>query len=492
MTSLLAIDQGTTSTRAILFDRWGKILAQHQIELPLICLQNGWVEQDPEVIWRDTVAVCRAVLKQTPEDQPCVAFGITNQRETTILWDRVTGQPIYNAIVWQDRRTAAQCQRLSENPDTVQTVRNKTGLLLDPYFSCTKLQWILDNVPGARAKAQRGELAFGTIDSFLLWRLTGGTMHATDATNASRTGLFNIRTQQWDQTLLDLYQIPRSVLPEVKDNVADFGMTDINLFGQSYKIGGMAGDQQAALIGQCCFDKGMMKSTYGTGCFALMNSGSEFTLSSNQLLTTIAYRLNGQVTYAMEGSIFVAGAAVQWLRDQMQLFDDTRETSPLAQSVNDNHGVYFVPAFTGLGAPYWNPDARGMITGLTRDTSKAHIVRAALEAQAYQTMDLLLAMHADTTLFPDLLRIDGGLANNEFVCQFLADILQADIEIQRVTETTALGAAYLAGLSTGVFLTLEGVTHHYHAAKQYQPQMPPETAAALYKEWLKRIKMLVG
>jgi glycerol kinase len=483
--SLLAIDQGTTSSRAILFSPHGDVLDVRQKELKLHYPHKGWVEQNPEDIWADTLGACRAIIQKTKTQ--IAAIGITNQRETTIIWDRRTGKPVYNAIVWQDRRTAEQCVRL-KSLGYEKTVTRKTGLLLDPYFSATKIAWILDNVKGARAKAEAGDLAFGTIDSFLLWRLTGGRVHATDATNAARTMLFNIRTQKWDEELLALFDIPRSLLPVVKDNVSHFGFTDEPLFGQSYTIGGMAGDQQAALIGQACFEKGMAKSTYGTGCFALVNIGPQFKTSKNKLLTTIAYRLNGKTIYAIEGSIFVAGAAVQWLRDEMGFFKDSAMSETLARSVKDNNEVYFVPAFTGMGAPYWNPDARATITGLTRESTRAHIVRAVLEAQAYQTCDLMAAMEKDSGHPIKVLRADGGLMANGFVGQFLADMLGRRVEIPRVRETTAWGAACLAGLQVGVFKDLKDVTRRWKPHKKYGPAMKPAQRGVLYEGWQRAVR----
>jgi glycerol kinase len=392
VTNILAIDQGTTSSRAIVFSKDGNVLALSQKELTLHYPHKGWVEQNPDDIWRDTVECVRAVLKRAG---PVAAIGITNQRETTILWNRKTGKPVYNAIVWQDRRTADVCASLT-SAGHEKTITDKTGLLLDPYFSATKIAWILDNVPGARASAERGDLAFGTVDSFLLWHLTGGKIHATDATNASRTMIFNIRTQTWDDELLKLFNIPASLLPQVKDNVAEFGISAVDVAGAELPILGMAGDQQAALVGQACFEPGMVKSTYGTGCFALMNIGTEFKTSQNRLLTTIGYRLNGETTYAIEGAIFVAGAAVQWLRDNLKIIKTSGESEAMAMSVPDSNGVYFIPAFTGLGAPHWNPNARAAILGLTRESTGAHIVRAALEAQGFQTLDLMDAFVKDT------------------------------------------------------------------------------------------------
>lgn len=485
--TLLAIDQGTTSSRAILFSSQGAILGTAQYELPQFYPHKGWVEQDPYTIWRDTLKACQTIFVDVPEARDCVAIGITNQRETTVIWDRKTGKPVYNAIVWQDRRTADTCAMLKER-GLAEMITAKTGLLIDPYFSCSKIQWILDHVKDARSRAERGDLAFGTIDSYLLWHLTGGKVHATDATNASRTGLFNIITQQWDDDLLSLYDIPRSLLPDVKDNVGLFGQTDPVHFGRTLPIGGMAGDQQAALIGQGCFTSGMMKSTYGTGCFALLNIGETFRTSQHNLLTTVGYRLDGQTSYAIEGSIFTAGSVVKWLRDQLGVIAKASDSEALALSVPDSNGVYFVPAFTGLGAPHWQPDARAMIHGLTPDSSKAHIVRAALEAQAYQTRDLLGAMQADSGVTPSALRVDGGLVSNKFVCQFLADMLQTPIELPKVTETTALGAAYLAGLHVGVYQGLDDIASQWQAHKTYQPQMARSDADALYQGWVQTLK----
>ncbi|MBI2235015.1 MAG: glycerol kinase GlpK [Micavibrio aeruginosavorus] len=490
--TLLAIDQGTTSSRAILFSKAGDILAVRQKELALHYPHKGWVEQDAKDIWNDTLWACRAVLDDVPDQSKFLAgIGITNQRETTILWDRKTGEPVYNAIVWQDRRTAEHCHNLRA-AGYEDKVRAKTGLLLDPYFSGTKVAWILNNVPGVRRRAEAGDIAFGTVDCYLLWKLTGGNIHATDATNASRTMLYNVVTQSWDDELLKMLDIPRAILPEVRDNVAAFGVTVPDLLGRALPVGGMAGDQQAALIGQACFAEGMVKSTYGTGCFALMNIGPEFKESKNRLLTTVGYRFDGKPTYAIEGSIFVAGAAVQWLRDGMHLFKRAPESEAMATSVPDNNGVYLVPAFTGLGAPYWRPDARAMISGLTRESTAAHIVRAALEAQAYQTLDLMDAMTGDSGFRPDVIRADGGLVANQFVCQFLADMLNRPVDIPRVTETTALGAAYLAGLQTGVYNSLNDITRAWQCARRYSPAMDGAKRDALYKGWKSAIAMLVG
>jgi glycerol kinase len=480
---ILAIDQGTTSTRAILFDASGEPQATAQRELPQIYPADGWVEHDAEEIWRATVAVVKLALdKAHATAAEVAAVGITNQRETAVVWERATGKPIYNAIVWQDRRTTALCKELvaaGHGP----MVQQKTGLLIDPYFSGTELAWLMDNVPGARDAAERGELAFGTIDSFLLWRLTGGTVHATDATNASRTMLFNIHEQKWDQELLELLDIPAPLLPEVKDSAADFGATDKQLFGAALPIAGIAGDQQAALVGQAGFGPGMIKSTYGTGCFVVLNTGEQAVTSKNRLLTTLAYRLKGKPTYAIEGSIFVAGAAVQWLRDGLKLIAAAGDSQALAASLEGNRGVYLVPAFTGLGAPYWDPAARGAIFGLTRDTGIAEIVRSALEAVCYQTRDLMAAMQADGGTKLRALRVDGGMARNDWVMQFLADILDLPVERPVVTETTALGAAYLAGLQAGLFKSTADIARRWQRDRLFEPRMKAEQREALYAGW---------
>ncbi len=416
-----------------------------------------------------------------------LAIGITNQRETTIVWDAATGTPIHTAIVWQDRRTADYCAGLKAAGHEAR-VAEKTGLLIDPYFSATKLRWILDSVPGARERAERGELRFGTVDCFLLWRLSGGKSHRTDASNASRTLLFNIHSQQWDEELLALFDIPRSLLPEVLDCAADFGSTQPELLGAAIPVLGMAGDQQAALIGQACFQPGMVKSTYGTGCFMIQNTGATPVVSQNRLLTTVGYRLNGQVSYAVEGSIFVAGAAVQWLRDGIKLIGHARDTEALAEQTGDACGVYRVPAFTGLGAPYWDPKARGAIFGLTRDTGIKEIVTAGLQSVCYQTRDLLEAMHRDGAAEPSALRVDGGMVVNNWVMQFLADILGVPVERPEVTETTALGVAYLAGLQAGLYRDLEEIASHWHRQQRFAPRMAGEHRDKLYAGWLDAVK----
>jgi glycerol kinase len=488
---LLAIDQGTTSSRAMFFSVRGEMIGIKQKELKLYTPDNGWIEQNPEDIWNDTLWAIQSLFKDYPEETKRLAsIGITNQRETTIIWDRKSGKPVYNAIVWQDRRTASACASMKEK-GLEKEVSAKTGLLLDPYFSATKIAWILENVKGALKKAENGELAFGTVDSFLLWRLTGGRVHATDVTNASRTLLYNIRENRWDDGLLELFGIPRSLLPDVKDNVHSFGKTDISLFGKSYSIGGMAGDQHAALFGQACFKEGMVKSTYGTGCFALMNIGKEIRFSQNRLLTTIGYKYEGQTYYAIEGSIFVAGAAIQWLRDGLGLFGNASDTEGIATSVKDNGGVYFVPAFTGLGAPYWQPEARGAITGLSRGSSGAHIVRASLEAQGYQTRDLIEAFMADGGFNPTVIRADGGLVANHFVCQFLADMSGIPVEIPVVAETTALGVAYMAGLQCGIYEGLDDISAQWKPSRRYEPAMAELARDDLYAGWKKTIQTLL-
>ncbi len=480
---ILAIDQGTTSTRAILFDAGGEPQATAQQELPQIYPADGWVEHDAEEIWRATVAVVKAVLEKAHAAAADVAaVGITNQRETTVVWERTSGKPIHNAIVWQDRRTTTFCKELVAAGHG-EAVQKKTGLLIDPYFSGTKVAWLLDHVAGARDAAERGELAFGTIDAFLLWRLTGGKVHATDATNASRTMLFNIHTQSWDEELLEILNIPASLLPAVKDSAADFGGTDKKLFGAALPVAGMAGDQQAALVGQAGFGPGMIKSTYGTGCFVVLNTGDNAVTSRNRLLTTLAYRLKGKPTYAIEGSIFVAGAAVQWLRDGLKLIAAAGDSQALAASIEGNHGVYLVPAFTGLGAPYWDPAARGALFGLTRDTGIAEIVRSALEAVCYQTRDLMAAMAADGGTALKALRVDGGMARNDWVMQFLADILDLPVERPVVTETTALGAAYLAGLQAGLFKSAADIAKRWQRDRLFEPRMKADQREALYAGW---------
>ncbi|MCW5732406.1 MAG: glycerol kinase GlpK [Alphaproteobacteria bacterium] len=477
---VLAIDQGTTSSRAILFDGRGVPQGSEQVELPQIYPQPGWVEHDPERIWGDSIKVARALAHRVGVER-IAAIGITNQRETTLLWDRANGKALGNAIVWQDRRTAQLCERL--RPDWQEKVQARTGLILDPYFSATKLAWLLDNIEGARERARRGELAFGTVDSFLLWRLTGGRVHATDVTNAARTMLFDITRQRWDEELLDLLGIPSAVLPEVRDSSGVFGETDKELFGRPIPIGGIAGDQQAATFGQAAFAPGNSKSTYGTGCFMLLNTGERPVFSRNRLLTTIAWRIGGRTTYALEGSIFVAGAAVQWLRDGLKLIRHAGESEALASSVADTGGVYLVPAFTGLGAPYWDAEARGAILGLTRASGAAEIARAALESVCYQTRDLMQAMRADGAAEISALRVDGGLVANNWAMQFLADILRVPVERPVVTETTALGAAYLAGLAAGVYGSQEEIARQWRSDRSFRPALESRTSERLYAGW---------
>jgi len=484
---ILSIDQGTTSSRAIVFDKSAQVIAVSQQEFPQIYPADGWVEHNPEAIWSTTIETAKAAFdKAEANGYEVTAIGITNQRETTVVWDRETGEPIYNAIVWQDRRTAGLCRELAEAGHE-NTVQQKTGLLLDPYFSASKAAWILDNVEGAREAAGKGGLAFGTVDSFLIWRLTGRKSHVTDATNASRTSLFNIETQSWDKELLRLFNVPASVLPQVKDSADDFGVTDPEIFGRSIPILGVAGDQQAATIGQCCFAPGSIKSTYGTGCFVLMNTGSDILLSKNRLLTTVAYRLKGQPTYALEGSIFIAGAAVQWLRDGINIVDHAHETAALSAGLDSNGGVYMVPAFTGLGAPHWDPDARASIFGMTRATGRAELVRAALESVCYQTNDLFKAM-ADDGAEPAVLRIDGGMVTNDWLVQYLSDILCLSVDRPVVMETTALGVAYLAGLQAGMYSSLDDIAKNWNREARFDPSMDECERAPLLARWQKAVE----
>ena len=479
--AILAIDAGTTSTRSIVFTPDGRPLATASRELPQHYPQPGWVEHDPADIWQGALDTAREAVAAA--GVPILALGIANQRETTLLWDRRTGEPVGRAIVWQDRRTADHCARLRAS-GAEPLVRARTGLLLDPYFSATKLAFMLDQ-PGIRARAERGELAFGTVDTFLLWRLTEGRAHATDATNASRTMLFDIHRQIWDDELLALFGVPHAVLPTVQDNSAAFG--DTTLLGGTIPIGGMAGDQQAALVGQACFTPGTVKSTYGTGCFALLNTGAHAVASTHGLLTTVACRLDGTVQYALEGSIFVAGAAVKWLRDGIGIITHASQTDDMATRAAHNGGIYMVPGFTGLGAPHWNPHARGLICGLTLDATAAHLARAALESVAYQTLDLLDAMAADAGRGADALRIDGGMAANEWLCQFLADILQAPVERPAVIETTALGAAVLAGLAIGAHTSTAAIASNWRCERRFEPSMPADTRDMLIAGWRKAV-----
>lgn len=488
---VLAIDQGTTSSRAILFDQNYQNCAQAQQEFTQHFPQSGWVEHDAEEIWRSVVTTCReALLKANANASDIVAIGITNQRETTVIWDRKSGKPIHNAIVWQDRRTADYCDDLKSSgaePDTTA----KTGLLLDPYFSGTKIAWILDHVEGARTKAEAGDLAFGTIDSFLLWQLTDGQVHATDATNASRTMLYNINNGAWDSDLLSALNIPQSLLPDVYDCAAEFGVTELSLFGGAIPILGIAGDQHAATIGQACFDAGMMKSTYGTGCFAMLNTGSELVRSKNRMLTTIAYQFDGKPTYALEGSIFNAGTAVQWLRDGLGVIDNASQTGSMADAANVTQDIYMVPAFTGLGAPYWDAQARGAIFGLTRGTGPNELARAALEAVCYQTRDLLEAMQADwagASGRQTVLRVDGGMVASDWTMQFLSDMLAAPVDRPMVLETTALGAAYLGGMKAGFYPEPTSFSNAWELERRFEAKMDEPERQSKYEGWQDAVK----
>lgn len=484
---LLAIDQGTTSSRAIVFDQSGASVAADQREFAQHFPGDGRVEHDATEIWESVLAVCRGALEKASVDASELAgIGITNQRETTVIWERATGKPIHRAIVWQDRRTASLCTKLKTDGHE-DAVVERTGLLIDPYFSATKIAWILDNVEGARTRAEAGELAFGTIDSWLLWNLTGGRSHFTDASNASRTALFNIHEQHWDGELLSLFRVPRSLLPDVLDSAADYGETEPHWLGAPVMVAGIAGDQQAALIGQACFKPGMAKSTYGTGCFLMVNTGANALRSENRLLTTVAYRLDGKPCYAVEGSIFVAGAAMQWLRDGLKLIRHANESSTHAESVGVDNQVYLVPAFTGLGAPHWDPHARGAILGLTRDTGIGEIVTAGLQSVCYQTKDLVRAIQNDGADLASL-RVDGGMVVNDWLMQFLADILNVTVDRPRITETTALGVAYLAGLQTGVYDSLEQISELWECERQFHAGMSPALRESLYSGWLDAIE----
>jgi len=488
MTHILAIDQGTTSTRAILFDGALRPVASAHEEFPQHYPRPAWVEHDPSDLWSTVAGTARAVIEKAGIlAGDIAAIGITNQRETTLIWDRATGQPIHPAIVWQDRRTADTCAALrAAGHEALITAR--TGLLVDPYFSGTKVGWLLDNVEGARARARRGELAFGTVDSWLIWNLTGGKVHATDATNASRTLLYNIARGAWDEDICRLLDVPMALLPRVHDCAAPYGTTRPDLFGREIPILGVAGDQQAATVGQACFAPGMMKSTYGTGCFALLNTGADMVPSKNRLLTTIAYQLKGRPTYALEGSIFIAGAVVQWLRDGLKIIREAGESQPLAEAAEEAQGVILVPAFTGLGAPYWRPDCRGAVYGLTRNSGPAEFARAALESVGYQTRDLLEAMRADWGAAADgVLRVDGGMTASDWTMQFLADILGAPVDRPKVTETTALGAAYLAAMQAEIIGGPEDFARSWALDRRFLPTMDPATRAAKYARWGKAV-----
>lgn len=478
---ILAIDQGTTSSRALVFDAQFQIVGMAEFDFQQFFPHSGWVEHDPDEIWRGVVRCCReSVAKAGLTFHDIDAIGITNQRETTVQWDRQTGEVIHPAIVWQDRRTSEYCRSLRESI-SAHTIQQKTGLLLDPYFSATKIHWLLHNVPDAMQRAQGGELAFGTIDAFLLWRLTGGRVHATDASNAARTLLFNLEQQGWDQTLLDLFDIPRAILPEVYDNTAQFGVVDAAIFGVEIPITAMVGDQQGALVGQECLRPGMLKSTYGTGCFVVLNTGDQVVHSDHQLLSTVGYR-HQTPTFALEGSIFSAGVIVKWMRDQLHLFQHPADTERMAQAIPDTDGVYLVPAFTGLGAPYWDPDARAAFYGMSRGTTSAHLVRAGLESIVYQTYDLLLAMSADGAHAVTELRVDGKMAENSWLMQYLADIIQVPVVRPQSLETTALGAAFLAAVGRG-HLTLIDISDYWTQAAQFVPQCSQTVRDARYAGW---------
>ncbi len=486
---LLAIDQGTTSTRAILFDADGNARHTAQVELRQIYPRPGWVEHDPEEIWRSVVATCREAVTVAATGLsrgPIAALGITNQRETTVLWERATGRPVHNAIVWQDRRTAALCERWRSD-GLADLVSRRTGLVIDPYFSASKIRWLLDNVPGLGERARAGEIAFGTIDSFLLWRLSGGKLHATDVTNASRTMLFDLRRLGWDDELLDAFGIPRAMLPEVRDTGGDYGIMPAELFGQAITIAGVAGDQQAALIGQACFRPGMVKSTYGTGAFALLHTGAQPAFSRHRLLTTIAYRLEGETAYALEGSIFIAGAAVQWLRDRLGVIESAAECDRLAEQADLTQRVYLVPGFAGLGAPYWAPAARGALVGLTAECGRAELARATLEAVGYQTRDLIDAMAGDSGIAVETLRVDGGMARSDQAMQFIADIVPARVERPASVETTAWGAAYVAGLTRGICPAPEAMMARWAAAQRFSPAMEAAEREERYAGWRRAV-----
>lgn len=480
---ILALDQGTTSSRALLFDHNGNIRSVAQKEFSQIFPKPGWVEHNPKEIWSSQVAVAaEAMSKISVNGSHLQGIGITNQRETTIVWDKKTGEPVYNAIVWQDRRTSGFCDELNER-GLAETVRKKTGLIIDAYFSGTKIKWILDNIKGTRAKAEKGELAFGTVDTWLVWKLTQGRRHVTDVSNASRTMLFNINTLKWDDELLALLNIPLAMMPEVTSSSEIYDYTDTAFFASKVSIGGIAGDQQAAMFGQMCVDKGMVKNTYGTGCFILKNTGQHPFISKNNLITTIAWQINGQVTYALEGSIFIGGAVIQWLRDGLGIINSSAEVEALAAQVPDNGDLYFVPSFTGMGAPYWDQYARGIMVGISRGTNRSHIARAALEGIAYQTMDVMSAMEADTNVKITELRVDGGASANNLLMQFQADILDIPVIRPKVVETTALGAAYLAGLSTGFWTNTDELKKQWQLNHRFLPQMSNEMADSLKAKW---------
>ncbi|MFL0400430.1 glycerol kinase GlpK [Bacillus nitratireducens] len=486
---ILSLDQGTTSSRAILFNKEGKIVHSAQKEFTQHFPKPGWVEHNAQEIWGSILAVIATCLSEADvKPEQIAGIGITNQRETAVVWDKTTGKPIYNAIVWQSRQTVEICDELKEKGYS-EMVREKTGLLIDAYFSGTKVKWILDNVEGAREKAENGELLFGTIDTWLVWKLSGGKAHVTDYSNASRTLMFNIHDLQWDDELLDMLTVPKSMLPEVRPSSEIYGETiDYHFFGQNVPIAGVAGDQQAALFGQACFGEGMAKNTYGTGCFMLMNTGEKAVASEHGLLTTIAWGLDGKVNYALEGSIFVAGSAIQWLRDGMRMFKDASESEVYASRVASTDGVYVVPAFVGLGTPYWDSEVRGAMFGVTRGTTKEHFIRATLESLAYQTKDVLCAMEADSGIKLNTLRVDGGAVKNNFLMQFQSDMLDVPVERPVINETTALGAAYLAGLAVGYWKNQDEIKEQWHMDKRFTPVMEAETSEELYAGWKKAIE----
>lgn len=485
---VLALDQGTTSSRAIVFSKNGLAMSQAQQEFPQLYPQPGHVEHDPEAIWESQLATAKQAIAESEKDTDSIAaIGITNQRETTVLWERDTGKPVANAIVWQSRITAGMCEQLRKD-GYEETFKQKTGLVLDAYFAGTKIRYLLDEIDGLRSRAERGEILFGTVDTFLAWRLSGGKLHITDVSNASRTLLFNIHTMEWDEELLEILNVPRAMLPEVRSSSEVYGETDPSLFGTAIPVAGIAGDQQAATFGQGCFESGQAKNTYGTGCFLLMNTGDKPVTSDNGLLTTIGWQVDGKVTYCLEGSIFIGGAVVQWLRDGLQFFEDSAEIEALAREVESTDGVYLVPAFVGLGTPHWNANARGTLVGMTRGTTRAHIARAALEAIAYQTKDVLAAMEQDSGRSLELLRVDGGATTNSLLMQFQADLLGVAVQRPVVSETTALGAAYLAGLATGVWESQTDVSQNWQLDAEFQPSGESSESAQRYADWQRAVQ----
>ena len=485
MNGILAIDQGTTSSRAIIFSKSGKKLISSQLEFKQFFPKNGWVEHNPNEIWSTTIKVTKNVLLKSKKLKINIkALGITNQRETTVCWDKRTGEPVYNAIVWQDRRTENYCKKIKKNE---KLIRKKTGLFLDPYFSATKIKWIIDNVPKAKKLFKKNELLFGTIDSFLIWKLTNGKIHATDATNASRTMLFNITSNKWDKDILKIFKLNEKILPTVKNSADDFGFTSEKIVGQKIRISAVLGDQQAAAIGQACFEKGSVKSTYGTGAFLLMNTGEKKLISKNKLITTICYRINNKTTYALEGSIFIAGAGVQWLRDKIRLIENAYETEKIAKSKKNSKGVYVVPAFTGLGAPYWNSKSRGLIMGLTRDSDWRDLVRATIESVAYQTYDLFVSMRKDG-LNPKSVKVDGGMVSNNWFVQFLSEILKIKITRSKINETTALGVAYMAGYQIGIYRSVSDIKQNWKKDRDFKPKFNKSYRNKLLQGWQQAIK----